>query len=577
MIDKGQGLSRRRVIAGTGAVAVAGTLAACGKTGAADSEVWDHECEVLCIGSGAAGASAAVAAVEAGAKVIVLEKMAILGGTTAKSGGVCWIFNHFLLKEQGVEDRKEDALKYAVRYGYARHYNPTSPTLGLDENRFKVIEAFYDRGSEAIDFLRGINAVQFKQFRLFQIDRPAPDYADHLPENKVPSGRCLEPAVGSGSAEGGASMATQLHKYLQAKNVPMMLETKVTRILKNAEGRVIGVEAEQDGKTIRVKAAKGVVFGTGGYSHNVELCNLHQPYVYGSCALPGSTGDFIPLAQEAGAMMGNLSLGWRSQVVMGEALATRAVGWGAFVLPGDSMILVNKYGKRVVNEKRDYNDRAQSHFPYDPAHEEYPNHVQLMLFDERSLDAFGGAFPFPAPNGSMPHMVKGATWEELAAAVDAQLEGWENRTGGARLSADFTRTVKETVARFNDYAKAGEDPEFDRGKFLYDREWHLLFSSRRAGTAFPENPYPNKVMHPFSDTGPYYCIVLGPGTLDTAGGPQVNENAQVLSASGKPIEGLYGAGNCIASPTGQAYLGAGGTIGPAVTFGYIAGKHAVTA
>ena len=77
-----------------------------------------------------------------------------------------------------------------------------------------------------------------------------------------------------------------------------------------------------------------------------NLCKMHQPHVYGTCSLPGSTGDFIPLAQEAGAMMGNMSYAWRSQVVLGEALANRGVGWGAFVLPGDSMILLNKYGKR---------------------------------------------------------------------------------------------------------------------------------------------------------------------------------------------------------------------------------------
>jgi 3-oxosteroid 1-dehydrogenase len=571
-------LNRRQILAGTGAVAAAATVAACSKDSSGGAgEKWDHETDVLCVGSGAAGGTAAVIAAAEGAKVLVLEKMPVGGGTTAKSGGVCWIFNHFIFKEQGIADPKDDALKYAVRYGYARDYDPDSPTLGLDENRYKVIEAFYDHGSDAIDRLREIDAVQFKQFRMFAVDKPAPDYADHLPENKTPTGRSLEPATGSGSSEGGGSLARQLAAYLEKQKLPIMLDTKVTRIVKDGAGKVIGVEAEQGGKTIRVKANKGVVFGTGGYSHNEALCRMHQPWVYGTCSLPGSTGDFIPLAQEAGAMMGNMGYAWRSQVVLGEALANRGVGLGAFVLPGDSMILVNKYGKRVVNEKRDYNDRTQAHFPYDAAHEDYPNHLIFMLFDERSLDAFGGAFPFPAPNGQQPHMLKGASWDELFGKIAAQLKGWSGKTGGVALAPEFAANTKETVAKFNGYAKAGTDPEFNRGKYDYDRAWHLLFSTRREGTRFPPNPYPNPVMHPFAESGPYYCIVLGPGTLDTAGGPQINANAQVLDARGEPIPGLYAAGNCIASPTGQAYLGAGATIGPAVTFGYIAGKHAANA
>ncbi|MBU6266474.1 MAG: FAD-binding protein [Sphingomonadales bacterium] len=569
-------VDRRRVLAGAGAAAAAaiagGTAARTAEPPAADH--WDHEVDVLCVGSGAAASTAAVIATTQGATAMLLEKMPLAGGTTAKSGGVIWIFNNFILRQQGIADAKDDALRYAVRYGFAREYDPSSPTLGLDENRYRVIEAFYDHGSEAIDRLRAIDAVQFKQFRMFQVDHPAPDYADHLPENKVPTGRTLEPAVGSGSAEGGGSLITHLHAFLEAHKVPTLLETRVTRIVRDAGGRVIGVEAEQEGRTIRVRARKGVVFGTGGYSHNVELCRLHQPWVYGTCSLPGSTGDFIELAQATGAKMGNLGTAWRSQVVLGEALDNRGVGWGAFVLPGDSMILVNKYGKRVVNEKRDYNDRTQSHFHYDAGHEEYSNHIQLMLFDERSIDAFGGAFPFPAHKGEQPHLIAGATWEDLFANVDAQLAKYANQTGGVRLAPSFAETAKQTIANFNGYAKAGVDPEFQRGKALYDREWHLLFSSRRAGTAFPPNPYPNPVMHPFADAGPFYCILLGPGTLDTSGGPQINAQAQVLAADGTPIPGLYAAGNCIAAPTGQAYLGAGGTIGPAVTFGYIAGMNA---
>ncbi|MFA7587006.1 MAG: FAD-dependent oxidoreductase, partial [Novosphingobium sp.] len=471
---KNTAMDRRQLLAGAGVAVAAAATAGCAKGASSAGEgKWDHETDIVVVGSGAAAGTAAVVAAAEGAKVLMLEKMPITGGTTAKSGGVTWIFNNFALKEQGIKDPKEDALKYAVRYGYPREYDPASPTLGLDETRYKVIEAFYDNGSDAIDTLRELNAVQFKQFRMFGVDRPAPDYADHLPENKVPSGRALEPSAGAGATQGGGSLAKQLADHLQKNATPIMLETRVTRVIKDGEGRVIGVEADQKGQALRIKANKAVIFGTGGYSHNEELCKLHQPFVYGTCALPGSTGDLIPISQEAGAKMGSLGLGWRSQVVLGEALANRGVGLGAFVLPGDSMILVNKYGKRVVNEKRDYNDRTQAHFPFDASREEYPNHLLFMLFDERSIDAFGGAFPFPANKGEQPHLLEAASWDQLAAKIDAQLKGWSARTGGARLDQSFAANTKETVAKFNEYAKAGVDPDFDRGKHNYDREWHL--------------------------------------------------------------------------------------------------------
>jgi 3-oxosteroid 1-dehydrogenase len=569
-------IDRRQLIAGAGVAALAAGTAACTKQESATADgKWDHETDVLCVGSGAAACGAAVAAVDSGAKAMLVEKMPILGGTTGKSGGVTWIFNHFIFKEQGIADPKDDALRYAARYGFPREYDADSKTLGLDETRFKTLEAFYDNGAACIDRLQEIGACKFKQFRLFQVDKPAPDYADHLPENKAPTGRALEPALGSGSSQGGGSLAAQLEKWLRGKQVPIMTDTRVTRIVKDGD-RVVGVEAESSGKTIRIKANKGVVFGSGGYSHNIDLCNLHQPAVYGSCSLPGSTGDFIELAQDAGAKMGNLGLAWRTQVVLGEALQSRGIGLGAFVLPGDSMILVNKYGKRCVNEKRDYNDRTQAHFPYDPTREEYPNHLMFMLFDERSIDAFGGAFPFPVKKAEQPHLIEGASWDAVFAALAKQLAASAKRTGGVALAPDFAANCKATIAQFNDYAKAGKDPDFNRGEHLYDREWHLLFSARRAGTSQPENRYPNNVMHPFAESGPYYAIILAPGTLDTAGGPQINANAQVLGRGNEPIPGLYGAGNCISAPTGQAYLGAGGTIGPALTYGFIAGRHAAS-
>ena len=121
-------------------------------------------------------------------------------------------------------------------------------------------------------------------------------------------------------------------------------------------------------------------------------------------------------------------------------------------------------------------------------------------------------------------MIEGARWDELFGKIAAQAsKGWSNQDRWRRsLRRRFAANTKATIAQFSEYATAGTDPDFNRGKYLYDREWHLLFSTRREGTKYPANPYPNPVMHPFADTGPYYCIILGPGTLDTAGGPQIN-------------------------------------------------------
>lgn len=565
-------IDRRGVLAGAGLAAAASTFAV-PATAAPAARGWDHETDVLCVGSGAAACTAAVAAVDSGARAMLVEKMPLLGGTTAKSGGVAWIPNNFILRNADIDDRKADAMRYMARYAYPLEYTPDSSTLGLTAANYKLIEAFYDNGSVAIDRLQALGAAKFKEFRMFQVDRPTPDYADHLPENKTPTRRTLEPVSATGDSGGGGGLVDQLEAWLRGRKVPILTDTRVTRLVME-NGRAVGVEAETQGKTIRIRARRGIVFGTGGYAHNLDLVELHQIALYGACATPGSTGDFIEIAQEAGAKMGSMHTAWRTQVVLEEALENRAIGRGAFVLPGDSMIVVNKYGKRCVNEKRDYNDRTQAHFTYDPSREEFPNHLLFMLFDSRSIDAFGGAFPFPVDEREQPYLVRGDSWDAVAAGIGARLKAIENRTGRVQLSDDFTANAQASLASFNGYAKAGKDPEFDRGLHLYDREWHLVFSGRRAGTKQPVNPYPNITMHPFAEKGPYYALILGPGALDTSGGPLTNEKAQVLGRGNTPIAGLYGAGNCIASPSRTAYYGAGGTIGLALTYGFIAGRNA---
>ncbi|MFV0278947.1 MAG: FAD-binding protein, partial [Parahaliea sp.] len=235
------------------------------------------------------------------------------------------------------------------------------------------------------------------------------------------------------------------------------------------------------------------------------------------------------------------------------------------------------YGKRITNEKRNYNDRTRTHFYYDPTREEYPNQLQFMIFDDRSLDAFGGAFPFPLEKRGSRFMIEGKDWDELSANIASRLEELKDKSGGFTLDEGFGKELKATIKRFNGYARKGKDPEFGRGAHEYDSDWHKLFSTRREGSEYPVNSLPSLVMHPFTGKGPYYAFILAAGALDTCGGPVINEHAQVLAVDGTPIPGLYGAGNCISSPTRQAYAGAGGTIGPALTFGHIAGIHAVSA
>lgn len=561
-----------------GGLAVGGlaTLGATSTVNAAKPlpEKWDHEADVVCVGSGAAACAAAVTARAAGARVIVLEKMHGTGGTTNKSAGIAWIPNHRFLAKHGIRDEKADCLRFMARYSYPALYAADSPTLGLPDVSYRQLDAFYDNGAKMIDHLARLGAARFQEYTMWHVGKPASDYADHLPENKVPRGRALEPADDAGNYVGGSGLAAQLAGWLSKNGVPILLEHQVTRVVKDGE-RVIGVEARSGRRLVRIKARRAVIFGTGGYAHNVDLVNLHQPGLLGSCAMPGSTGDFIAIAATAGSRMGALGSAWRTQVVLEEALENRAIGLGAFVLPGDSMIVVNKYGKRIANEKINYNDRTESHFIFDPVAKEYPNQVQFMVFDERTLDGFGGAFPIPADRHASPFLVQGATLEELTSNIAARLQKIRSKIGGFTLAPDFASTLKKTVMAFNAYARNGSDPEFARGRHDYDRDWHAVFSPMRKGTSRKANSLPNVTMHPLDENGPFYALLLGAGALDTSGGPSINEHGQVLDASSRPIPGLYGAGNCVASASGRAYYGAGHTIGVALTFGYIAAQHAM--
>jgi len=579
MGDKDQivkrGVTRREVI--IGASAVTATLGAMtfDSAKAMDGATWDRETDILVVGTGAAGSTAAVTAHQNGDAVLVVEKAPIKGGTAIKSAGVLWIPNNFTLKAKGIEDRKEDCLRYMARFSYPQRFDPTSPTLGVSQGEFELLEAFYDNASNAVDSLRNHGDLRLGEWRMFALDRPATDYLDQVPENKVPTGRPLGPLKSDGSMGLGVDLMTQLHAALDRRGVPVLTGHRAARIIMNTKGRCIGLECEAAGKTLRIRARKAVIFGTGGYAQNVDFVNTYQSVsLYGACAMPWSTGDFIPIAGAAGALMGDLSTAWRSQIVLEEALKARTLAQGVFFPPGDSMLQVNRHGVRAVNEKRNYNDRTEAHGYYDPSQAEFPNLLMFMIYDQRSAEAFAGAYPFPATPTGASHVLSGGTLDELSTQIKNRLEEISHHTGGLALSPDFAANLKQTITRFNAYAKSGTDEEFQRGKAAYDREWQAVFSPMKPNTSWPANDGPNVTMYPLRNEGPYYAVILAAGALDTCGGPAIDARARVLDTEGKPMPGLYGAGNCIASPSGEAYYGAGHTLALATVFGFIAANAA---
>jgi succinate dehydrogenase/fumarate reductase flavoprotein subunit len=161
-----------------------------------------------------------------------------------------------------------------------------------------------------------------------------------------------------------------------------------------------------------------------------------------------------------------------------------------------------------------------------------------------------------------------ATIPELATALAQRLEQLGAAAGGIRLADGFTAELQRSIDQFSGYAQDGVDPDFHRG----EKAIELFFN----GAGRPGNDR-NPTMYPFDPDGPYHAIILTPGTLDTKGGPVIDACARVVAGDGQPISGLYGAGNCIASPSAQAYWAGGATVGLAITFGRLAGMHAAQA
>jgi succinate dehydrogenase/fumarate reductase flavoprotein subunit len=562
--------SRRRFMqqagAGSAAVAAATLGLATQEADAAPAPAFDATYDIVVAGSGCGGLASALFARWQGNSAVILEKAGSIGGTTAKAAFWYWVPNNEAMKKAGIADPKPDFLKYVARLSNPQGYDPSHPRYGFSQWEYDMCSAFYDSASPAAELLAAKGALPYRHVA------DVPDYFAELPEDKAPKGRVLVPKEAIPSmSDGGLVAVRTLSTKARQEGIPIRTGMRVTKLLQDKSGRVIGVEARDElDATVRLRARKAVIFATGGFTHNVELRkNFLNGPIFGGCAAPSNEGDFVPIAGALGAQLRNMNYAWTCPIPLEKAIAKDGSISGMFSVAGDSMLFVNKYGHRNVNEKLQYNELAQTFFEWDGAKAEYPNLVRIAVWDQRSqqhsASAEYGRLIVP-PGTDDRHVIKGATLAELARAIDERLAKYASATGGAKLAPDFLPNLQAAIARFNQLAKTGKDLDFQRGERIVEQ----LFN----GDVKAEPGRPNATMWPLADAGPYYAALVVAGTLDTKGGPKTDTHGRVLDGADRPIPGLYGVGNCVASASGRAYWAGGATLGPIIAFAYRAANAA---
>ena len=346
----------------------------------------------------------------------------------------------------------------------------------------------------------------------------------------------------------GQALVGALLKGCLDRDIEPQLNTKTKRLIKEGN-RITGIEIEVDSKVERINARRGVIIATGGFEWNKELVNtfLRGP-LNAPASPPGNDGDGLILAQEAGAALGNMTSAWWSPVLSIPNDEWQEGGqMSSPVLIERTLphsIMVNKAGKRFCNEATNYSALAGAFHFFDPNQYGYPNLPAWIIFDSNFKDKY----PFSSimPGVDAPHWMNHAdTLSQLAEKLDININNFN-----------------ETVDNFNNYVDEGNDKEFLRGESDYDS----FYGDRSQEGVFSTLGKLNKA--------PYYAVEINIGALGTNGGASTDSSGRVLSASGQIIQGLYTVGNAMAGSTGSVYAGAGGTLGPALTYGFLAGKHA---
>ncbi|MCP1198325.1 FAD-dependent oxidoreductase [Notoacmeibacter sp. MSK16QG-6] len=558
---------------------------------------WPSEaeyCDVLVVGSGASGLTAAITAAHGGLDVVVAEKANVFGGTSAWSGGWLWIPRNSLAREaQIIEDN-----------GEARQYLDTLLGNRADHDRLNV---FLENGPKMVDFLSRIGAMRWLD------GNGVPDFYEH--EGARAGGRSvtaepmdgrdlgtlidklrkpLQPLTVAGMAINSGSdmahffkatrsfrsmiyVAGRLARHgfdLATKGRSMQLvggNALVARLLKKAnslgvrlwsdsplceliceENRVIGAKLCRGGTTLHVRTRQGVILAGGGFPHDGkrqgDLFPAHGPTGHQSAAPRANTGETLRIAEAVGARTDTTVAEMAAWAPVSQlpSAGDEAINFPHLVdraKPG--FIAVNRRGHRFVNEADSYYDFMVALFEDTPSGED-PS--CWLICDHRAQRQFGigAAKPFPFPlkaHLKSGYLKRGRSLRALANQIELP--------AGA---------LEQTVETFNRFAKDGLDPEFKRGSSAYNRV-----------QGWPDNPYPNPSLRPL-DKGPFYAVKLVPGSLGTFAGLSVDAVGRVLDEEQQPIDGLYAVGNDAVSVMAGHYPSGGITLGPGMTFGYVTGR-----
>jgi succinate dehydrogenase/fumarate reductase flavoprotein subunit len=529
------------------------------------ADYFDSIADVVVVGAGGGGLPTALFSAWLGNDVIVLEKASETGGTARKAAFWYWIPNNEAMKAAGIEDPKTDFLRYASRISRPAEYTASSDTFGMDDWTIEQFEAIYDSASEAAELLHNRGALPY---------RHVPDACDYwleAPENRAPRGRVLiHRDASEGMADGGLRSVTTMTEIAEQSGVDIRTSQRAQRLIIDG-GTVVGVESTGlNGELTRVGARKAVIFATGGFTHDAELRKhfLSLP-LFAGCAAQANEGDFVRISAHAGAQLRNMNYAWMCPIPFESSIRRQPDLTGIFNMGGDSMILVSARGKREFNEKLQYNECAQEFFRWSPELGNYPNRIMIAVWDQQAQDNCAGpdyGNPVVPLDRDRANVMEADTLAELAELVRERLARYETETGGLTLTDDFLQNLESTVERFNGFARSGVDEDFARGTTAVQFQFTGPFA------ADPESP--NVTMKPIAAQGPYYASLITGGTLDTKGGPKTNANGQVLDDLNRPIPGLYGVGNCVASASAGSYWAGGATLGPIIAMAFRAAAEA---